>query len=99
MILRVDTNTMTSELDEISDCTRFHIEVTGSKRAADVDEAIQGKGRVFGENAWIALDQIEAMAAGKVGDSWAGEFRAMVDAMGRQGRLNDERDYLLAPID
>lgn len=99
MILQVDTNAKTVELAQADDCTSFRILVTGSQRAADIDECIAGRGRMFGENAWIDITSLEAMADGQVGDDWAAKFRTFIDECGRNGRLNDERNYILAPVE
>jgi hypothetical protein len=98
MILRVDTNAKTKELVGVDDCSGIRVEVTGSMKAVDIDEVISGTGRLFGDNAWINLEELEAMAAGQAGDGWAADFRNMIDAASRQGQLNDERDYILAPV-
>lgn len=99
MILRIDTNAKSRELAEAHDCSGIRVEVTGSMHPVDIDEVIAGVGRLAGENAWLNLDELEAMAAGNVGDDWIVEFRKFIDGAGRQGRLNDERNYILAPVE
>jgi len=70
-------------LEEPDDTRRFHVEVRGSSGHADwalvfgalVDAAA---GRLDGDHAWITVDSLRRMAAGRVGPGWDEDFDAML---------------------
>lgn len=96
MLLRLDTNAKSVELDDPDDCEDFKIEVVGSMDPAEVDETIAsaGAGRLVGPHAWIAVSSIRQWTNGRTSEDWDARFRQMLDKAGREGRLNDDRSYL-----
>lgn len=98
MLLRLDTNEKSLELQDPDNCDDFVVEVTGSMNPAEVDETIAsvGAGRLVGPHAWIAVASIRQWADGKTSDGWDGRFQQLLDKAGREGRMNDDRTYLYA---
>lgn len=98
MLLRLDTNAKSLELQDPDDCDDFKVEVTGSMNPADVDETIAsaGAGRLVGAHAFIAVASIRQWADGNTSDGWDTRFQALLDKAGREGRMNDDRSYLYA---
>ncbi|HEY6317909.1 MAG TPA: hypothetical protein VI462_08490, partial [Acidimicrobiia bacterium] len=70
-------------LDEPGDTRRFHVAVRGGQPGVDtalvfgalVDAAA---GRLEGEDAWITVDALRRLAAGRVGAGWDDDFAAML---------------------
>lgn len=100
MFLRVDTDAMTTTLEEPDDCDEFHVLVVGSGDDDAVDEAIAtiGAGRLVGPNAFVAVHRLEELAEGRVGDDWPVRFRKMLDHASSQGWMNDDRSYVMGHI-
>jgi hypothetical protein len=98
MLLRLQTDEKSLQLEDPDDCNDFTVVVEGSMNPAEVDETIAsaGAGRLVGPHAWIAVASIRQWAEGKVGDDWDTRFQALLDKAGRDGRLNDDRSYLYA---
>ena len=59
-------------VEEPEDCKRFHVTVRGARDLGRLASALQehGAGRVEGEDAFIRVESVRAMAAGRVGDGW-----------------------------
>lgn len=100
MILRLDTNAKTAELDELDDTGGFSVTLDGPSDAGDIYEAMASKslGMVVGPDLWVSVHQIEALAEGKVGADWSDRFRTMLADAQRAGGLNDDGSYLRSPL-
>jgi hypothetical protein len=88
-------------LEEPDDTTRFHVAVVGGSDlrlvfAALVDAAA---GRLEGDDAWITVDSVRRMAAGRVGASWDGDFAAMLDYARTKGWLDDHANTIRAHVE
>jgi len=86
-------------LEEPDDTGRFHVTVRGGARG--VDEAIvfgalvdAAAGRLDGDDAWITVDAVRRLAAGRVGPSWDDELSRMVEYARSKGWL-DERTHAI----
>lgn len=76
-------------LEEPDDTKRFHVAVRGGRRGdlalvfgALVDAAA---GRLEGDDAWITVDAIRRLAAGRVGPGWDDDLTAMLGYAGSKG--------------
>ena len=91
-------------LDEPDDTSRFHVAVQGGSRGADealvfgalVDAAA---GRLEGDDAWITVDAVRRMAAGRVGPSWDDELARMLDYARGQGWLDEQAHAIRAHVE
>jgi hypothetical protein len=98
MYLRVDTTVKANELVELDDTSDFWVQVEGSTEVVDIDESIAGAGRMVGDAAWISVNWLRAQAEGRVSDTWSADLQQFLDRLGREGRLNDDRSYIQAPV-
>lgn len=79
-------------LEEPDDTTSFQLTVVGAPGdhglvyAALVDAAA---GRLEGEHAWIAVDALRRMAAGRTGPGWDADFDAMLAYASNKGWLDE----------
>ena len=82
MFVQVDLATVppTVSLEEPDDCKRFHLAVVGGRDAAMVFGALvdAAAGRLEGDHAWITVDAVRRMAAGRVGSDRASDFEGML---------------------
>ena len=76
-------------LEEPDDTRRFHVAVRGGGAGdtalvfgALVDAAA---GRLEGEDAWITVDALRRLAAGRVGPGWDDDFAGMLDYADSKG--------------
>jgi hypothetical protein len=91
-------------LEEPEDTRRFHVEVRGGAGRMDwglvfgalVDAAA---GRLDGEDAWITLDAVRRLAAGRVGPSWDGDLAAMLDYARDHGWVDDTTHAIRAHVE
>lgn len=100
MELRLDTGAKSIELNDPDNCDDFKVVVSGSMDPAEVDETIAsvGAGRLVGPDAWIAVHSLREWAAGKTSDGWDARFQRLLDEAGRNGRMNDDRTYLMSHL-
>ena len=95
MFVQVDLATVppTVSLEEPDDCKRFHLAVVGGRDAAMVFGALvdAAAGRLEGDHAWITVDAVRRMAAGRVGPDWASDFEGMLAFAAVQGLDRPER--------
>jgi hypothetical protein len=82
MFVQVDLGTSppTVSLEEPDDCQRFHLAVVRGRDAAMVFGALvdAAAGRLEGDHAWITVDSIRRMAAGRVGPDWPADLEGML---------------------
>jgi hypothetical protein len=91
-------------LEEPEDTRRFHVEVRGGAGPADlalvfgalVDAAA---GRLDGEDAWITIDALRRLAAGRVSPSWDADLAAMVDFARGRGWVDDTTHAIRAHVE
>jgi hypothetical protein len=94
MFVQVDTTTMPPAvtLEEPDDTSAFQLTVIGGVAdvglvyGALVDAAA---GRLEGEHAWIAIDAVRRMAAGRTGSTWDADFDAMLAYASTKGWVDD----------
>lgn len=98
MYLKVDTNDKTTQLMDPENTDEFHIEVHGPHDPAHIDEALAGLGRMVGSDFYIGVAQLREIALPMVDEGWETKFRLLLDAAGQEGRLNDDRSYLMATV-
>lgn len=104
MFVLVDTTTMPPvvTLEEPDDTKAFHLAVVGGAGdrgmvyGALVDAAA---GRLEDEHAWIAVDAVRRMAAGRTGPTWDADFDAMLDFASTKGWLDDTGATIRAHIE
>jgi hypothetical protein len=103
VIVSVDLTTTPPavELDEPDDCRRFHVAANGG---ADPDRlgrvlADHAVARLDGDDAWVQVEAVRGLAAGRVAAGWENDFAAMLafardkgwlDASGRAIRAHVE---------
>jgi hypothetical protein len=105
MFVQVDITQMPPVVTlEVPDDTRhFQLTVLGG-RAVDhglvygalVDAAA---GRLDGEHAWIAVDAVRRMAAGRTGSTWEANFEAMLEYASTKGWLDDTGATIRAHVE
>ena len=100
----VDLEPDTSEvsLAEPDDCQRFHVAVQGQGHAPAVDDALQssGTGWLDGDGgAFVRVDRVRDLAAGRVGADWPVRFAAMLDFARDKGWLSDDGGAIRAHLE
>jgi hypothetical protein len=91
-------------LEEPEDTRRFHVAVHGGSGPADqglvfgalVDAAA---GRLDGADAWITVDAVRRMAAGRVGPAWDNDLARMLEHARRRGWLDEATHAIQAHIE
>jgi hypothetical protein len=91
-------------LEEPDDTSRFHVAVHGGSSGGDealvfgalVDAAA---GRLEGDDAWITVDALRRMAAGRVGPSWDDELAGMLDYARGKGWLDERAHAIRAHVE
>ena len=82
MIVSVDLATTPPDvrLDEPDDCRRFHVAARGAADPERLRTALadSGSGRLDGDDAWVQIDAVRRLAAGRVGASWESDFVAFL---------------------
>lgn len=88
-------------LEEPDDTRRFHLAVRGGADPALVFGALvdAAAGRLEGDDAWITIDAIRRIAAGRVGPGWDDDFTAMLDYARAKGWLDEATHALQAHIE
>ncbi|HZP29584.1 MAG TPA: hypothetical protein VFC99_11575 [Acidimicrobiia bacterium] len=103
MYVKVDlaTTPPTVSLEEPDDCKRFHLAVVGGRDAAMVFGALvdAAAGRLEGDHAWITVDSVRRMAAGRVGPEWDAEFEAMLGFARSKGWLDPTGGSIRAHVE
>lgn len=93
-------------LEEPADTVRFHVEVRcagipapdrlGLVYGALVDAAA---GRLEGDAAWISVDAVRRLAAGRVASTWDDELEAMLDYARSKGWLDEAGHAIRAHVE
>jgi hypothetical protein len=104
MFVQVDTTQMPPvvTLEEPDDTKAFHLAVVGGGGdhglvyGALVDAAA---GRLDGEHAWIAVDAVRRMAAGRTGPGWNADFDAMLDDASNKGWVDETGATIRAHVE
>ena len=107
MIVSVDLTTTPAVvgLDEPDDCRRFHVAArVAPNGGADPDGlaralAERGVGRRDGDDAWVQVEAVRRLAAGRVGTSWERDFAAMVDFARDKGWLDASGTAIRAHVE
>lgn len=77
MDVLIDTATGSAEVCEVDDLQRLQVSVRGPADPSAVGAALGRLGRVEGEHAWLAIDELRA--AGPDQAEWRTRFDAMID--------------------
>jgi hypothetical protein len=88
-------------LEEPNDTRQFHVVVIGGTDLALVFGALvdAAAGRLDGDDAWITVDALRRMAAGRVGPDWDDAFAAMLDYARAHGWLDDHTHAIRAHLE
>ena len=96
----------TVSLEEPDDCKRFHLAVVNGRDAALVFGALvdAAAGRLEGDEAqsyqaWITVDAVRRMAAGRVGPGWAEEFDGMLAFAASKGWMDPNGASIQAHVE
>jgi hypothetical protein len=106
MFVRIDVSKRPPavSLEEPQDTGRFHVEVRGGGAAHDqalvfgalVDAAA---GRLDGDDAWVTVDAVRRLAAGRVGPTWDAGLAAMLDYARGQGWFDEAAHAIKAHVE
>ena len=104
VLIDVGSQPPSVSLEEPGDTRRCHVEVRGSAGHADwglvfgalVDAAA---GRLDGEDAWITVDALRRLAAGRVGPAWDADLAAMLDYARGEGWVDDATHAIRAHVE
>jgi len=91
-------------LEEPDDTHRFQVTVRGGQGGADtalvfgalVDAAA---GRLDADDAWITVDAVRRLAAGRVGPDWDDELTGMLDYADSKGWLDTAAHAIRAHVE
>lgn len=88
-------------LEEPNDTTRFHVSVAGAQDPARLAEVLAGGdvGWLAGEDAFVRIDTLRSLAAGRVDETWPSEFEKMVEYARGKGWLDDAGDAIQAHVE
>jgi hypothetical protein len=88
-------------LAQPDDCTRFHLQVTGARDPALLASTLAeaGAGRLVGDDAFVRVDAVRAMAAGRVGAAWQTDFDGMLDYARTKGWVDDAGEAIQAHVE
>jgi hypothetical protein len=96
----------TVSLEEPDDCKRFHLVVVNGRDAAMVFGALvdAAAGRLEGDHAqgyraWITVDAVRRMAAGRVGAGWPEEFDGMLAFAASKGWMDPNGASIQAHVE
>jgi hypothetical protein len=103
MYVQVDLEAMPPvvTLEEPDDTKRFHVAVVGGRDIRLVFGALvdAAAGRLEGEDAWITVDALRRMAAGRVDPAWDDDFAAMLDYARTKGWLDENANAIRAHVE
>ena len=111
MIVAVDLTTTPPAigLDEPDDCKRFHVVAHVAVNGGGNDRADpDGLGRVLvdheagrldGDDAWVQVDAVRRLAAGRVGAGWESDFAGMLAFARDKGWLDASETAIRAHVE
>ena len=101
MIVSVDLRSARVALEAPSDCARFHVVATGAADAARLGAVLADRavGRTEGDDAFIEVDALRRLAAGRVGAGWETDFTAMLEYAGTKGWLDASGTAIQAHVE
>jgi hypothetical protein len=103
MYLQVDLGTVPPavSLEQPEDCKRFHLAVVNGDDPLLVLGALvdAAAGRLEGDHAWIAVDSVRRMAAGRVGPGWDADFEGMLAFAASQGWIDPTGGSIRAHVE
>jgi hypothetical protein len=103
VIVSVDLTTTPAEvrLDEPDDCKRFHVAARGAAQAASLADALAANamGRTDGDDAFIEIEALRGLAAGRVSDAWQADFAAMIEFARTKGWLDASERAIQAHVE
>ena len=88
-------------LEEPDDTKRFHVTIVGGRDAGLVFGALvdAAAGRLEGDDAFITIDAVRRMAAGRVGPEWDRELAVMVDYARSKGWVDETGNAIRAHLE
>ena len=88
-------------LEEPDDVTRFHVEVVGGADRGLVFGALvdAAAGRLEGDDAYVAVDGVRRLAAGRVGPGWNDAFAGMLEHARTKGWLDEAGNAIKAHVE
>ncbi len=103
MFVQVDLGSMPPvvTLEAPENTKQFHLAVVGGSDAAMVYGALvdAAAGRLEGDDAWIGVDAVRRMAAGRVDAAWDDDFVAMLDFARSKGWLDEPGHAIKAHVE
>ena len=88
-------------LEEPDDCTKFHLTVVGGQDVGRVFGALvdAAAGRLEADHAYITIDAVRRLAAGRVADDWDDRFAGMLGYAQSKGWIDDTGNMIQAHIE
>ena len=103
MYLQVDLRTQPPvvSLEEPDDVARFQVNVVGGADWGLVFGALvdAAAGRLEGDDAYVAVDAVRRLAAGRVGPGWDDAFAGMLDDARTKGWLDGPGNAIKAHVE
>jgi hypothetical protein len=103
MFIQVDLAPMPPvvTLEEPDNCTRFHVTAINGAEWGLVFGALvdAAAGRLEGDDAYITVDAVRRLAAGRVGPDWEHDFAAMLEFAKTKGWLDERGVAIQAHVD
>jgi hypothetical protein len=103
MFVRVDLGPIPPvvTLEEPDDTKRFHMSVVGGRDTGLVFGALvdAAAGRLEGDDAFITIDALRRMAAGRVGSEWDDDFASMIDIARSKGWIDETGNAVRAHVE
>lgn len=88
-------------LEDPDDCTKFQLVVVGGPDLARVFGALvdAAAGRLEADHAYITIDAVRRLAAGRVADDWDERFAGMLAYAQSKGWIDDTANMIQAHIE
>jgi len=103
MYLQVDLRVQPPvvSLEEPDDVARFHVAVVGGTDGGLVFGALvdAAAGRLEGDDAYVAVDAVRRLAAGRVEPGWDEAFAGMLDYARTKGWLDEPGNAIKAHVE
>ena len=88
-------------LEELEDCTRFHVEASSAEPAV-LGPRLGAAGTVEGaapDHAWIEVSWVRAQAASRVPGSWIEDFQKMLGYAASKGWMDADGGAISAHVE